>query len=80
MSIFECKVSLPEIKDFIKELVLVPENIFKLIRMDWCFVILESLYSRNLNSTFFPLGNSSLWKTPNLALRLDKALDNRTSS
>ena len=34
MSIFECKVSLPEIKDFIKDLVLVPENIFKLIRRD----------------------------------------------
>ena len=34
MSIFECKISLPEIKDFIKDLVLVPENIFKLIRRD----------------------------------------------
>ncbi|GAB6161791.1 hypothetical protein JCM12298_09500 [Desulfothermus naphthae] len=34
MSILECKVSLPEIKDFIKDLVLVPENIFKLIKRD----------------------------------------------
>ncbi len=34
MSILECKISLPEIKDFSQELVLVPENIFKLIRMD----------------------------------------------
>ena len=34
MSILECKISMPEIKDFIKNLILAPENIFKLIRRD----------------------------------------------
>ena len=34
MPILECKISMPESKDFIKNLILVPKNVFKLIRKD----------------------------------------------